>query len=727
MENNSEILMHLLDDALATFPVDESAQVGEQYRLLAAQPGLHRESMALLGICAALECDNLLPHAQIERAAHWLDIAIESGWLNADAALENVHFPTRILAWRALTFADRRRTLLAQTQLSSSRAIEQLASIEVALECGSTTQEQLTQLTSIDVEDCLPLPASMALLWRTWLQAEHTWWLGGNLSAFLPALEDAIHQRDDLNKDPLIQAEAQRLKHRAALFLARYALSLGDAENTRGCLDVASGFLPDHWETHYMSGMLAWHLGDTKQARLHLENSLTANPFQQRPRFELDLLLCSRADCDRLPQMPGPHDALVGLAMQLFQAGRLDEARESLESLDQAEGPFSIRLIWPQAHLARVQQAWRLRAHLAEAVHDLEGALKFWKIARQLPLQGAARLTDDERAHHLYLLGRTLGNIRQSSEDLAKREVYMEFRRELGMLSSRDPLNDGALFYVGLAAEEPGHGVSDWPRLLRTNEWVERTLQQSPQNLICLGDRLWRAGQLRDAWKSYVKARCGTLDPTRWLYISLALANAPTPRTMLDLLSPDKANSIPPGRGDLLRALCLLAEQPANREEVQLILEKSGAEGLPLEMEEMVENLLIALQSRTFQPRARAESESPRWLSMLETGLELLFSSRGLKSLSAFRSQYGTAWLEWCPVDLMRWFGQELQSAIHQQDAQLAETILSTALDLGIQLPPSWKARAYLLGAIVKARQHELAAAAQALRFALSSLPPETT
>jgi tetratricopeptide (TPR) repeat protein len=725
MENDPEHSRRLIEDAIAAFPVGEGTQAGEVYRLPAGLPGLHRESMALLGICAALDCDGPVPHVRLEQAAHWLDVALESGWLDVDISPESARFPLRILAWRALMFADRLQALSAQIQLEISPvAIMELAATEAALECGSVAQEQLTRLTSIDPNDCPPLSADAARLWQTWLQAEYTWWFGGDVASILPRLEDAIRQPDHPDWDGIIQAEARRLKHRATLFLTRFALGRNDGEQARRWLDVASGFLPEHWETHYMAGMLAWFLGDTKQARRELENSLNANPFQQRVRFELDVLRCSAGERDITPEMPGVMDALADTAMQLFRSGRLEEARRCLEWLDQPEGPFSMRLILPQARRSRIQQAWSLRAHLAESAHDWENALQFWQTACRHSLsQNALPLNDEERAHHLFLLGRTLGNTQKTPEDPAKREAYIRFQRELGMLSNRTQLSDNALFYINLAAwDDPSHTVSDWQKLLRATEWMEMSLQRAPGNLICLGDRLWRGNQLRDAWKAYIKARCGASDPERWSYVSLVLMPLPTPNAMLDLLSQAVGQSIPPDRRALLCTLCLLAQQPANVDEAQRVTGQASQEGLPLELEQIVKMLLASFQTKTFQKPVNADVEAPRWLTMLHAGMELLFSLRGLQSLSTFRAWYGSGWLEWCPVNLVQLFGNELQTAIKQQDMNLAETLISSALEMGIQLHPAWKARVDMLRAIMKTRQNDFSAAQQALQRAKSSL-----
>jgi len=728
MENDPESPRHLIDNAIAAFPVGECTQGGEQYRLLAGHLGLPPESVALLGICAALECDDPASRARLEEAAHWLDVARESGWLNVDIPPEIVRFPIRILAWRALLFVDRLQALSAQIQLESSPvAIAGLATVEAALECGYAAQDQLLQLTFIDPDDCQPLSADTARLWQTWLEAECTWWLGGDVAPILPRLEDAMHLPDPPDRNGIIQAEALRLKHRAALFLTRFSIGQNEGEKASLWLNVASGFMPEHWETHYVAGMVAWFLGDTKRACRDLENSLSANPFQRRVRFELDVLRCSLGECDNTLEIPGVHDALAGTAMQLFQSERLDEARRCLELLDQPEGPFSMRLTLPKARRSRLRQAWSLRAHLAESAHDWENALHFWQIARRLSVsQNTSPLNDEERAHHLFLLGRMLGNTQKTPENPAKREVYIRFQRELGMLSNRAQLSDNALFYTSLATwDDPSHAISDWQKLLRATEWVEMSLQRAPGNLICLGDRLWRGDQLRDAWKAYIKARCSASDPERWSYVSLVLMSSPTPNAMLDLLSQAAGQSIPAGHRVLLRVLCLLAQQPADLEEAQRVAEQASQEGLPVELEQLVQMLFTSFQTKTFQQAISADAESPRWLTMLHAGMEVLFSPRGLQSLSAFRAQHGTGWLEWCPVDLIQWFGNELQVAIRQQNADVAESLVSSALEMGIQLPPSWKVRTDMLRAIMEARQNDFSAAQQALQAAKSSLPSQ--
>jgi hypothetical protein len=736
------------------------------------------EVSATLGICEGFSAGPLEPGLGVmweplERVisllhqgtpAGWAEVSACQAWLQllqegesfpektpaaldrlVDACHQSRWFPVWALAFRALAYYDRRqaiRDLLAQaveSPASGSHGLE-LVLAEARLECACPVPVTDLVPQDIDVHDCLPLAPEVARLWQQWLLAEFAWWESGEPETVERTIADLL-ETPAPDDDPYSLNEWDRLTRHAALLGARCALSRCAVEKALQWIEWASRNRPCSWECQYLSGLVAWSQGERQSAKALLKRSLADNPFQSRVRFELGMLLSGEdpsGSRSYLETMPAVHDAAASSAVVLFRLDQESETRRHLEQLDQAEAPYSLRLIWPRTRRLRLRQGKNLRAHLAETNQDWPEALKRWDEARQsheAPGQETRSQARDlvHRAHRLYLLGRCLRQKNAAGEEDHDKMTHTQFHKELGKLSIR-PLMGEAMFYRGLAAEKsmPDRAIADWRALLRQSTWVEQTQKVAPTRLLCLGDRLLKVGLDMDAHKAYDLASATSVAGAQErVFTSRLITQHPFEAAHLvqilesaDSFAPDDA------RWSFLRALCLLAKDPPDREAAQPFLERTRQTGLPAQWEQLGKLLLVLVEAEPDAGRQLCsfldgEESMGTFPSMLRPGLEALCRPEGLETLRRFQEVLGPDWAAWCPIPPEEVIGLQLRVYCVQSDYAAALDQVQGAKRMGISIPGEWSAFLYASQAVQVALSGNFEAAEVAQQQALESLSPD--
>ncbi|MFO1432370.1 MAG: hypothetical protein U1F76_19870 [Candidatus Competibacteraceae bacterium] len=762
------------EQTLALFHQGEWAQALSA--LQQAQPDrLSAEAAAALGICHLfadgpldLEAEpvqnqgmqttlNLLQQGE---TSGWPEVTVCRTWLQLlqekqsapaqlPAALEPLleacrqvrWFPVRSLALRALVYFDRRQQLRELLATAGDAQADndgfKLTLAEARLECSQRLA--MVDLQQTIVPACPPLAPEVAELWRHWLLAEFACWEDSAAAERLQVQADlaAYLEAPCPSADPYSAGEWCRLSYHAMLWQARQSLSQARFDTVRYWLDRAARHRPEGWEWRYLYGLLAWSRQDYHTARTLLEQSLTANPFQSRVRFELGMLLAGTEPTDSqayLESLPGVHDAAASLAVVYYRLGKVAATRHYLAQLEQEEGPYSLRLLWPQAQTLRLCQGRELRAHLAETGQDWLKALESWDAARQVDLAAEQTRrhsphrsnTLSHRAHRLYLLERYL-----RSTDSADRGLQQQFHKELARLSLRTLLGD-AMFYRGLAAEQhlPERALADWRALIRQTAWLEKNRRLAPDRLLCLGDRLLRNGCNREAHQAYVSAVPDGSSSERIIAGTLLIQTMPEAGRLLEILETVAAIAPRNPLWLLLRGLCLLAREPSACETAQTMLEQAYQAGLSLPLQELGGHLLAVVTAE-----ADASERVAAWLEKqkttlppsLELGLAILGKPQGLTTLRGCKALWGAHWRHWCPLPPTVIVGLQLRHDCNQCQYAAALEQIDAAATLGIRIPVEWRAYVYLMQAVQMGMRGDFDAAAAALQSALSILSTTTT
>jgi tetratricopeptide (TPR) repeat protein len=733
-----------LEHALTLFHAGEWEQARQLLAPLVADV-LPPEAAAVWGICETLFAAPLdlgvreITSETRTRLEYWLVSGEETGWPEVlvcqdwlqlcqsshavpetiPAALNRLTtysqtsrwYPIWALAMRALVF-------YGQYQAVSEllvRAVEQIDQLpegfrlvvaEAQLECGQTYREAQNLLDGIDVQALLPLSVTTADLWRAWLSAEYAWWSGTEPPATPSELQETLPPNGvsyDVN-------EWQRITTQAALWRMRYALGHGDVERAQSELDRARD--APAWKIMYLKGLLCWAQGRTEDARQHLGQSLLLNPHQTRVRFELDLLRSTLAPpLDFvLEPIPHVHDTLASTAAFYAQTKRFDAARHHLHQWEQPEEAYSRQLIWPQAHVLRLQQGNVLRAYLAEQQGDWETALNL--LGEETPDDDLTR-----RAYRLYLLSRYLLML-----DAPPKSLVESFHKELGKLSLR-PLIGQAMFYRSLAAQEtmPDRAIQDWRALLRQSTWVT---QAAPEFLLLLGTHLLKAGLWDDAQRAYDRAaEKGAIGAEERQRLCRMASHF-----LFDEL-PSLAEAVP---DDSLRALLIGLGELAHSKFDAAREAFEHARSLPTPLDQLGHQL-VALA--TGQPEA-ARDLSDFWKSIppdsrsslplaLRLGLDLLCDPCSLQAMQRFKTEFGETWADMCPFDPADIVFRAVTHAYIDARYDEALAWLDEAVGLGLQIPDEWRALIHLRQAAEAAVKGNFEVVDQHLRRALDDLGGE--
>ncbi len=732
--------------------------------------GESMEISAVLGICKMfstspaylrndIDWDNLEKTAILlseGKATGWPDVSACKAWLQllkersaspdkipesldtlAEACQQSQWFPVWSLAFRALAYYDQRQIIqkLIERALESSANHScglRLVLAEAQLECAWSSSYSL--LKNIDVENCLPLAPEIAHMWHQWLLAEFEWWeewkpdrIQGNIAALL--------QIPSPENNPYSQKERIRLLHHIALLGARCALSQQRMEDTHHWIKTAAHYRPESWENKYFEGLVAWSQGDIPVAQAYLENSLNRNPFQSRVCFELGIMLSSAEPADTsfyLENMPGVYDAVASSATALFQLGRKNEASMRLDQLEQAEAPYSVRLIWPHARMLRLRQGSELCIHLAAAGQDWLKALNNLDItlasslSSQIMIQPDRRVKDlIYRARRLYLLKQCLEQQMAEGEGSFDKTLNAQFHKELGKLSIR-PLMGEAMFYRSLAAEKnmPGRAIDDWRALLRQSSWVEKTKRTMPERFLYIGDRLLKAGLNKDAYKAYtIGSEASVAGAQKRMLLSKLLIQPLDANNLL--LTLDASDKFTRDEAFLffLRGLCFLAKEPPDYESAKTLMRQAARIGLPEEFERL-SKLLPALESDVSSELCSFLDEKISWdlPPAFRTGLEILCRSDRLTAIQRFKEVFGDRWITWCPIHPEIILGWQLRGYCAQSDYATALDKIQEAEKSGCYMPDKWKAFLYASQAIQIAMHGDFETARRFQQLAFDTL-----
>lgn len=634
-----------------------------------------------------------------------------------NACQQSSEFPIWSLTLRALAYYDRRQTIreLVERACNHSNAISdslRLTLAEARLECAYRISDSHALVKDIDIQNCLPLPPEMGHLWQQWLLAELTFWQNNELETF-KRLQTEITQLLETpapENDAYSFNEWKRLTYHLALLGIRCALSLCNIEKAQQWIELASQSRPKSWEVHYFRGLISWLQGEYQNAQTALEQSLSVNPFQSRVRFELGMLLARNDPSGSQPYlntMPGVHDAVACSAAVLFRLDKKDETFQQLEQLEQEEAPYSLRLIMPGARTKRLRQGRELRAHLAERNQEWAKALSYWDEVRQENAGSSKQQEIIYRTHRLYLLGRVLRQKNIEGGDISDKTLYTRFHKELGKLSIRHLMGD-AMFYRGIAAEEdkPDRAIADWQALLRQSAWIEKTQKTAPDRLLCLGDRLLKAGLHKDAHKAYVSANTASISEAQErVSVSELIIQHPLHATHL-LQTLETFNELAPNDAFwlFLRGLCVLAEEQPDYETAQTFFKQARHAGLSPNLEKLSELLpaLAAHEPETYQQLCLFldEEMSGTLPSTLRIAMEILCRPEGLKTLRRFKEIFGTDWVFWCPISPEEIFSLQLRTYCDQLDYVSALDQIQEAKEIGINITDDWKALLYAHQAI---------------------------
>ena len=647
-------------------------------------------------------------------------------------------FPIWTLALRALAYFDRRlqlRDLLATTKIE---LIEndgyKLVLAEARLECAQ--RMPLADLRQVAIPTCLPLTPQVTELWRRWLRAEFMGWENDRLDEHSQAKSDlsACLETPPSQDDSFSASEWRRLSYHAMLWQAKWALSKALSNDARQWLDKAARTRPAGWEWRYLSGLLAWSRQDHVAAQSLIEESLAVNPFQSRVRFELGMLIAGLDPAGSqtyLESMPGVHDAAASLAVVYHRLGKTVAAQQCLAQLSQAENPYSLSLILPQARALRLHQGLELCAHLAELEGDWLKAVEHWDTARQRdvsarqsgehPINRSGALV--HRAHRLYLLGLYLHGMDSSDHGLQE-----QFHKELARLSLRPLLGD-AMFYRGLAAEEclPERALADWRGLLRQTAWLEQNQRMMPNRLLYLGDQMHRAGHLGESGQAYAHADMGCASSERATASALLAQETPVAEKTLQILDAMAASQNP--LWIWLRCMCLLTLQPPAHESARTVLGQAQQAGLPASLQQLGAQLLSLASME-----ANALEGLADWLDghitalppSLELGLASLCRSQDVTTLQRCEAQWGAAWMRWCPVLPTAILGIKLRECCSESRYTAALEQIEAAATMGVGIPAEWRAYLCLMQATQAGLKGDFAGALESVQIAMGVLPMPT-
>ena len=196
------------------------------------------------------------------------------------------------------------------------------------------------------------------VLWRRWLLAEQIW-LQSHDGAACERLLNGMDGPDGETSspdDPYSSGEERRIGHLAALLMTRIAIAQRDVAKAQQWLDTATQLHAADWETHYIAGILACLRADMPAARSQMETSLGHNPFQS---WFASSLACLANELGEATGLYSPGESTRGprhasrTRSHFVPAGRERECQANVRRSRSSRGPFSQRLVWPQARQAR--------------------------------------------------------------------------------------------------------------------------------------------------------------------------------------------------------------------------------------------------------------------------------------------------------------------------------------------------------------------------------------
>lgn len=632
------------------------------------------------------------------------------------ACCRSSRFPCWVLALRTLAWFDRRMeirdlvTLLGKSDRPQHGGFP-LVLAEARLESATELEGALTFLDAFDPEDCLPLAPKVASLWRDWLRAELAWWQDHPHPALLDMLQALVTTAATVQPSPddrYSLAQWRRLSHRITLLRARYHASLGDKRLTRLWMQRLEASNPGIWDAEYVLGACAWVLGDEGDAVARFERSLAANPFQSRVRFEFGLLRTTEAALDSveclLPPASGD-DAMTSAAVSLARMGREVEAQQCLDQISRYSAPFSACLISPAGRALRLRQGRELRAHLAERRGDWGAAAGDWRAARATARSPATAQAErslpgkwDHRAHEAYLLCRSASDANSGLRQGDVGGLTAECQKALGLLSIRPLLGDG-MFYRALAAQGtmPTRSLADWRALLRQRKWVGAASTSNPAKLLCLGDRLLRAGFPQDAQEALAALRAADLPQYgKLLAISgILAAQPPSTEKLLACLGSWPVDGADGALGSYLRFLCYLAQEPTDCAAACTWLERAEHVGLDLQRFRIGRLLAdLAARSPNTREKLRAlldEDSGPVLLPLLRLGFEAICGPPGPATLAACREAFGVDWNSCCPRSPDQILDERLRLEADEGRFENALAELLEGERLGCRVAADWR------------------------------------
>ena len=286
----------------------------------------------------------------------------------------------------------------------------------------------------------------------------------------------------------------------ARLGYARALVSDGELTRAHAEFQTLAALRPDDPGVDFAIGLLAAELGRDSEAVEHLERALTAGHGETDViRMQLARIAAKRKDINTtlkwLDEVEDPEriiDARALAATTLAEAGRIDEARAQLHSIDTDEEGRKRLVMIEASMLSNV-------GHYAEALNLLDEALQSYPDDIDLLYQGAmiagrvgridlleSRMRhilelDPEHAHALNALGYSLADHNQRLD-----EAEELIRRALKLLPDDPHILDS----LGWVRYRRGD-------FAEAREHLERAYQldKNPEIGIHLGEVLWAQGE----------------------------------------------------------------------------------------------------------------------------------------------------------------------------------------------------------------------------------------
>jgi hypothetical protein len=420
----------------------------------------------------------------------------------ARLAAEPLAEPVQALAYRALAYFGRRRTL---AQLLPAKGPLSLAQADAWLEAAREGETRLDWLSRVGATPASLLGSEARNQWLNLFLAETRLAGEGLPKASWSSLAAPAAQAQAQPPRNYAEAMSRRLASRAAAALSRAQLANGASDG--GVLANPAGRLLPAWEQHYLQGLFQWRSGDEARARLELEAALQQSPGQTPVRLALAVCLAGKDPETALGLLEHPNptrEMLVTQAMLLARLGRYAEAGEALARCHEP-GPAAsepVRYSWALGRQQCRRQEKLLATALAERRREWATASQEWQQADWSEPQRMLR-----EARGCWAAQRELGELAPGHYD---RRVVLEQRlTSSGQAVRRASLSGTALFFRALAlcAAQPERAVGDFLALLQQRAWVEAEQRVGGGRLICVGDQLLRLGEVAEAARAYELAR----------------------------------------------------------------------------------------------------------------------------------------------------------------------------------------------------------------------------
>jgi tetratricopeptide (TPR) repeat protein len=606
-------------------------------------------------------------------------------------ATQSSWFPVRALACRALAFYDRRQEALnslAPSNTSNHLTGMELVLAEAKLEAGQINDEWWSVLSRSLAESCWPLTVALAETWRQLLSAEAHFAHGDDLSTVIPPLQAFVEQSITYPApaSTYVHQEQQRLAARISALLIRIALAHGRTAQAASWLEHTAITVLSRWEREYLHGLVAWQQGNRIEARSHLEQSLSANPFQTRVRVELGILLATEdpeTALSSLAALPDIPDAVAGRAAVLTRLGRLTEAQEALAVLDQPEKPLPTRLLWPAAQNERLRRSWLLRVDLAEHQGNWPKALIYLEHAHRIASQDLPLF----RARQMWMRYQYARQCNATDPQTAD-HLLQQVDKELSELSSR-PLTGDAMFYRSVVAAErlPERAIKDWQALLRQRQWAERSPAVTGPRLVWIGDRLWKAGLPDDAIRAYRRALALGAERAK-TRLALALRRAQRAETTDQAAALDPDNPIWP----LLAAFTALSATPPDIDTALAHIESAHQHNAPPVLINLVETACALIQGNPQAAMRIPEILAQDLADILPVNVRAYFAvmlpeRAAVEVLQTLMEQTGEDWIALCPVSPALLLERAVRELSTQGQLEEALTLIRQLAQVGVALP----------------------------------------